>query len=372
MRRNHRAVRQPIGPLCSTRVTVSVIVPCYNYGGFLSECVQSILSQEGVLVDVLIIDDASTDNTNAVAQSLAAQDSRVSLITHDQNAGHIATYNEGLALAKGKYCLLLSADDLLTAGALSRATSLMEAHPTVGLVYGNVVSFVGPPLPIPRTEPTGWTIWQGPDWIYILCQLVTNVLASPEVVLRTDLQHKIGGYSSDLPHSGDMEMWMRAAASGGIGRIDSADQAYYRTHPKSMSRSQYYTIALKDLRERRSAFESAFNGAVGSVPRASELRRLAMRSLAGEAIDATTLKQLPKLGVPVDEPEQVESSIGFAVETYPEVTRSIRYRLILARVSGKTFISRGIGRRIDRVGVRVWNAYRRRRRNALLRKIVSI
>src|SRR5207244_808119 len=83
-------------------------------------CIRSILAQEGVDVRVLLMDDASTDSTEWVGRRLAA-DARVEYRRHSVNRGHIATYNEALALMTGDYCLILSADDLLTPGALMRA-----------------------------------------------------------------------------------------------------------------------------------------------------------------------------------------------------------------------------------------------------------
>src|SRR5437879_6166396 len=109
---------------------VDVVVPCYKYGHFLHECVGSVLAQDGVEVRVLIIDDDSPDDSAAVAAGLAAGDDRVGFRRHATNRGHIATYNEGLlGWAEGDYALLLSADDVLTPGALGRATRLMDAHP---------------------------------------------------------------------------------------------------------------------------------------------------------------------------------------------------------------------------------------------------
>ena len=64
------------------RPTVSVVVPCYNYGRFLSDCVHSVLAQQGVDVDVLIIDDASPDGSASVAEAVAAGDDRVRVIRH--------------------------------------------------------------------------------------------------------------------------------------------------------------------------------------------------------------------------------------------------------------------------------------------------
>ena len=133
---------------------VDVVVPCYNYGKFLADCVAGALDdQPGTDVRVLIIDDASQDDSAEIAQKLAATDDRVDVIVHPVNRGHIATFNEGLLdWADGDYCILISADDKLTPGALRRAADLMDAHPEVGFVYGNVVGFRdGEELPPSRT-----------------------------------------------------------------------------------------------------------------------------------------------------------------------------------------------------------------------------
>ena len=75
---------------------IDVVVPCYNYAHFLGRCVESVLSQRGVDVRVLIIDDASRDETPKWGERLASLDPRVEFRRHDINRGHICTYNEGL------------------------------------------------------------------------------------------------------------------------------------------------------------------------------------------------------------------------------------------------------------------------------------
>jgi glycosyltransferase involved in cell wall biosynthesis len=109
--------------------TIDVVVPCYNYGRHLPDCIDSLLTQDGCDLRVLIIDDASTDGSAAVARALAAKDSRVSVLVHEANRGHIATYNEGIAWSSADYFLLLSADDALVPDALARAIAIMEARP---------------------------------------------------------------------------------------------------------------------------------------------------------------------------------------------------------------------------------------------------
>ena len=96
--------------------SVDVIIPCYRYAHFLRECVESVLNQIRVDVRVLILDDASPDNTPEIASALAGEDKRVTFVRRKQ--GHIATYNEGIEWASGDYLLLLSADDYLLPGAL--------------------------------------------------------------------------------------------------------------------------------------------------------------------------------------------------------------------------------------------------------------
>ena len=100
---------------------------------------------------MLIVDDASPDGSVDIAKGIAERDDRVRVLAHERNCGHIATYNEGLALCKGDYTVLLSADDLLVPGALARATAVFARYPGVGFVYGRTVSFTEPPLPAPNT-----------------------------------------------------------------------------------------------------------------------------------------------------------------------------------------------------------------------------
>src|SRR5215470_6327097 len=89
-----------------TMSSVSVVIPCYKYGHFLEDVIGSVLDdQEGVDVRVLIIDDASTDDSAEVARKIAARDPRVEVIVHETNKGNIATFNEGLLdWADGDYC----------------------------------------------------------------------------------------------------------------------------------------------------------------------------------------------------------------------------------------------------------------------------
>ena len=153
----------------------------------------------------------------------------------------------------------------------------MDANPSVGLVYGYPIPLYGTSLPRARTRVSSWTIWRGIDWIEHVCRAGKNLINCPEVVMRTSVQRRIGGYKAELPHSGDLEMWLRAAAVSDVGRINGADQAYYRIHLASMQRT-IHAGALRDLRACRDAFESAF-GANEQLPGDARLLSLARKSL---------------------------------------------------------------------------------------------
>lgn len=267
--------------------SVSVVIPCYRYGHFLEQSVGSVLTgQDGVDVKVLIIDDASPDDSAEAARLLAKTDSRIEVMIHGRNKGHLATYNEGLLdWADGDYTVLLSADDRLTPGALVRAAALLDAHPNVGFVYGHPLRFqTDQPLPPARTEGKGWSVWPGTWWLERRFKAAHGCITSPEVVVRTDLQRKLGGYDPRLPHSGDIEMWMRFASHADVGYLKGVDQAYYRVHSASMSKTDF-AGQLDDLRQRKAAYEVVLEHAE-HLPTAyrEQLSGMVNRKLARQAL----------------------------------------------------------------------------------------
>lgn len=301
--------------------SVSVVIPCYNYGHFLPDAVASVLDQQGVDVRVLIIDDASRDDSADVARRIAASDPRVEVAVHPVNRGNLRTYNEGiLDWADGDYTVNLSADDRLTPGALSRAADLLDAHPEVSFVYGHPLHFEhNKPLPEPRTMSRGWSIWNGSWWIERQFRLAHSCITSPEVVVRTCVQKKVGGYDLRLPHSGDVEMWMRLALYGDVGYVRGVDQAFYRVHQHNMTKAR---TVLVDLQQRRAAYEAFLAWRGERLPDAVRLGDIVHRKLAGEAlwIAARAYDRRRTEQTPVDE------LVDFAFDCWPEAGKLPVYR----------------------------------------------
>ncbi|MEV6332739.1 glycosyltransferase [Streptomyces sp. NPDC051909] len=266
--------------------SVSVVIPCYKYGHFLADCVRSVLDEQpGLDVRVLIIDDASPDDSAEAARKLAASDPRIEVRVHERNKGHIATYNEGLLeWADGDYVVLLSADDRLVPGALVRAVALLDAHPEAGFCYGRPLRFQhGGPLPAARTHSTGSVVYPGHWWLERRFREGTGCITSPEVVVRTSLQRKVGGYDPELPHAGDIEMWMRLASHADVGYVRGADQAFYRVHGSNMSTTDFGG-QLDDIRQRRAAFTAVLDKCADQLPQARRLAGLVDTRLARQAL----------------------------------------------------------------------------------------
>jgi hypothetical protein len=267
--------------------SVDVIVPCYRYGHFLRECVESVLTQSLIHVRVLILDDASPDNTSEVGAELAREDSRVTLVRHHVNKGHIATYNEGIDWVSADYMLLLSADDYLLPGALDRAAALLNAHPDVGFVFGRAVELDSGGRRS-YTERIDGNARKSPARVLTGIQFIEltgsrNIVPTPTAVVRTALQKRVGGYRVELPHSGDMEMWLRLAANASVGILE-APQAVYRLHADNMSHVYNRQKRLPDLRQRKAAIDCFMESYGQMLINADQMYRRILRSLSYDAV----------------------------------------------------------------------------------------
>lgn len=254
---------QTVSGLGQSRSRISVVVPCYNYGQYLRACVDSALSGQGDLpIEVIIVDDASTDDSHAVALSIAATDTRVAVFRNRVNAGHISTYNHGISLAHGDYVLLLSADDAVPPMALANACAALDAAPSAGLAYGQSIDFTGDPPKVANVAPQ-LIVWPGQQWLRRRATVGYNPVATPCAVIRRSVISRLGGYDRTLPHAADFEFWLRIARHFDVAFLGGSIQGLSRFHGANMQIRQhgwgaldYYTI---DLPQRLRAFEVALH-----------------------------------------------------------------------------------------------------------------
>jgi hypothetical protein len=306
--------------------TVNVLVPCHNYGHFLSQCVTSVLTQKDVDVRVIVVDDASNDQSASVAAALARQDARVELISLPENIGMVRAVNRGLREVDGDYFVKLDADDLLSDGSLARSVALLERHPDVGFVYGRPHHFTGNKPPRLRSGHEHWTVWPGSEWLAIRYRRAVNCISQPEAMIRTSTLRIAGDYNVSLPHTSDLEMWLRLAAVSNVGRINGVDQGYYRVHPGSMQRTINAGL-LTDFVGRRDAFLSALLAAGERLHESAGLETTVRHELAAQALDcACRAFDRDRLDtVPVDK------LVEFATATFSAATTLSEWRALQRR-----------------------------------------
>ena len=312
--------RAPVHTLAG-RASVCVVVPLYNYAHYVEQCLASVLSQEGIDITAIVIDDKSTDDGLAVASRLAANDPRVTVVANSVNRGHIPTVNAGMRLVDAEFVVKLDADDLLTPGSLARSVALMQAHPDVGFVYGFPLIFAETPPALPDAVARSWRIWPGRKWIEMMCRRGVNRIAQPEALIRTSALRAAGDYREQLPHTSDFEMWLRLAAVADVGRVNGPYQGCYRRHAESMSQT-VHRGALRDVAERRRAFDSFFAGTyLADVER---LQHMSRRTLAHEALGhaISCLAREDTSGDSVADWEQ------FVLETWPDAVRTRPWRAL--------------------------------------------
>ncbi|MEY4749941.1 MAG: hypothetical protein RIQ60_2155 [Pseudomonadota bacterium] len=347
-------------------LAVDVIVPCHNYAHYLETCVRSVLAQTGVTLRVLVIDDASPDHTREVCRALAATDARVSWLRNVSNLGHIATYNLGLAWVRAPLHLLLSADDWLLPDALTRASALMQAYPQVGLCFGRSLehhtdgSLRPALLAVDGLRPGGQRVMSGADFMELVRRSgTTNIVPTPTAVVRTELQQRLGGYRPDLPHSGDLELWLRLAAHGDVACLDSA-QAVYRLHGRNMSSGYCSDLKLADLRQRRAAVCWLCHAQEDVLAEPQQLLQDLLRPLALEAADlAETARRQGRADL-------TRALTEFVQDIDPRLSNAPRWWRHLCRRLERRHLARHLGRHANSRPVQISTSLLRRAAARLL------
>lgn len=213
------------------RSEVTFVVPCYNYGRYVVQALESLLAQTVRELEIIVVDDASTDNTPEVLTRYQAHP-QIKLLRHERNLGHIATYNEALALARGSYVAIMSADDYcLEHDAVARQLALFQAHPSIGMVYSAYRMVAGDKLLSTEAVFPHQGFRHGLDEFHSL--IWGNYILHSGTLLRREVQEELGPYDAGLPQSADWDQWLRTCARHDVGYIPEPLYAY-RIHLSNM------------------------------------------------------------------------------------------------------------------------------------------
>jgi glycosyltransferase involved in cell wall biosynthesis len=208
--------------MSSPNPLVSIVVPCFNQSSYLRQAIESVLSQDYSRIELIVLDDGSTDDTRAV---LAPYAGKFHHETH-ANMGQARTLNKGWEMSKGELLSYLAADDFLLPGAVLTSVGKLLVNPEIVLTYCDF-SVVDPKSNVLRQVRT-------PEFSYrdlavrIVCQ------PGPGVFFRRDAFERTGPWDGLLRQIPDYEYWLRLGLEGAFVRIPEV-LAAYRVHDRSQS-----------------------------------------------------------------------------------------------------------------------------------------
>lgn len=222
---------------------ISVIMPCYNAERFVAEAVDSVLNQTYPNVELVVVEDGSTDDSLGVLRKYGQS---IRLLTQ-RNTGPDVARNFGLTHAQGQFVAFLDADDWWRAECLEKLHAALATHPECGVAYcgwqkvGNLNGGTHPF--VPRN-------YEGPNKVELL---LTGGSPWPihAALTRKALIDRAGGFSEDLIASEDYELWLRLAATHPVVLVPEV-LAYYRFHDGGQISSRPYLQALSgwDIKRR--------------------------------------------------------------------------------------------------------------------------
>lgn len=224
---------------------LSIVMPVYNAELHLDAAIRSALASDLENLEVLVIDDGSSDRSLEIARSMA--DPRILVVTQKASGGPSRPRNVGIARSRAPYIAFLDADDLLKPDKLSRAVKALEQHPEACVAFADyeriddsgrildAATLVGYPVfqtlkTLPAGEP--WRLIPQPEFARGL--LHENFIGTSGVILRRSALERVGLFDESLTYSEDRDLWFRLAHHGAALYSDRIGHAY-RVSPGSLS-----------------------------------------------------------------------------------------------------------------------------------------
>jgi glycosyltransferase involved in cell wall biosynthesis len=216
---------------------VSVIVPVYNRAHLVTETVISILGQTYRNIEIILINDGSTDNSLKIIEALQQEYPDVIRIVDQENQGQTVARNQGIKQALGKYIAFLDSDDLWAPGKLDLQIPLFDEG--VGLVYGGVelINEYGETTGFDACDPAV----QGNIYPQLL---VKNRMTGGSVVVLREALDRVGGFDPEFSAAENWDLWLRICKEYKV-RLVNKPVVKYRQHQNNMSKD---TMLMQDAK----------------------------------------------------------------------------------------------------------------------------
>jgi glycosyltransferase involved in cell wall biosynthesis len=216
-----------------TMPLVSAIVPLYNAERFLVQTLDSALSQTLRDLEIIVVDDGSTDGSAALADGYAERHPDVVRVIHQPNQGLCHARNAALAIARGEYLALLDADDIWLPHHLAACVAELERHPEVALVHADIERIDSDGRSLGCSERY-WDQYDSDAFVALF--LRREHVCCPTAVFRRDAVERVGNFDVQFNRLGceDRDLWLRISATSQIVYLDDV-HARYRLHGANMS-----------------------------------------------------------------------------------------------------------------------------------------
>ena len=222
-------------PLLTTRgeprPLVTVLVPVYNGASYLRESLDSILAQQYRPMEIIVLDDGSTDDTPSIA---ATYQGRVRYVRQPRNLGQFQNVNSGITIASGEMVAVFHADDVYGPTILEREVEFLLAHPDVGAVFclDKFIDAAGREygrLVLPP-EVRGTEVLSYRDLLEVMLLRKNIVLRTPGALVRRRVYDEVGLFDASYAIGADFEMWLRIARRQPIGLVHEHLFSYRHFH----------------------------------------------------------------------------------------------------------------------------------------------
>jgi glycosyl transferase family 2 len=200
-------------------VRVSVCIPTYNYGRFLGKAIESVLAQTWGEFELIVCDNASTDETQEVIASF--DDERIRAYRNDRNLGLFGNFSRCLELARGDLVKFVCSDDWLDRRYLERTVPLMREHPGVALLTtaGFVVDEDGRAFGLASAELGPGPVVPAPEAIRAQARWLNLIGMPTSTLIRRDAAEAAGGFDPRFAPASDIHLWLKLLARGDLGWV---------------------------------------------------------------------------------------------------------------------------------------------------------
>lgn len=222
---------------------VSVIVPAYNHAPFLRERIGSILEQDYDNLELILLDDCSTDNSAEVLRQYEGHPKVKNIMLNSRNSGStFAQWKKGMARAEGKYVWIAESDDSAAPQFLTELVSRLEEHPSAVLAFSGSLMIDSEGKEIAGMD---WDRWEtgdstvevrsARDLIASHLLFTSNIYNASQVVMRRDAIPNIDESQARMRYCGDWLFWVNLLAQGGEGIIVRKKLNRFRQHDCKVS-----------------------------------------------------------------------------------------------------------------------------------------